>query len=438
MNKVSNNVSNNSFYTNFFKQDSIGNETRQIFIKYLVATAIVVVCAFTLLNILIHPSTAEYSIQKYFFLYTLPFIVVFALILNLTNNTKAGKLILKLIGIIGLFILGVYLYATSTNSVNIDSMLNSVLLWGIGVIGLAILYKSLINYMEKLKGVYGFIAQLIFYIPCILYDVWEYFIQQVNLTPYSIYLLILVEIILIVIYAFLPDISYQFSGEENSIMLVDNVKYLNEKEIVANSEVLRIPKDKQDENTSLSNDKYYKNYCISMWVFINPQSSTKEPYNVESEIMSYGFTDSDGVQHVKPMLRYYGGGGGDDQLIERNKYIFYFVRYPPVNQYTTDKHTFYDVTLENQKWNQIVLNYNRNNVELYINGDLERTFSMTKNMPTYNDLDTITIGEDNGLDGGICNVVYYKHPLSPEQIALSYNTMTLSNLPVPRKNKKNV
>ena len=191
MNKVSNNVSNNSFYTNFFKQDSIGNETRQIFIKYLVATAIVVVCAFTLLNILIHPSTAEYSIQKYFFLYTLPFIVVFALILNLTNNTKAGKLILKLIGIIGLFILGVYLYATSTNSVNIDSMLNSVLLWGIGVIGLAILYKSLINYMEKLKGVYGFIAQLIFYIPCILYDVWEYFIQQVNLTPYSIYLLII-------------------------------------------------------------------------------------------------------------------------------------------------------------------------------------------------------------------------------------------------------
>ena len=40
------------------------------------------------------------------------------------------------------------------------------------------------------------------------------------------------------------------------------------------------------------------------------------------------------------------------------------------------------------------------------------------------------------LDGGICNMVYYKHPLSPEQIALSYNTMALSNLPVPRKKKE--
>lgn len=430
-----NKTTNDSFYNNFFKTDSIGNETRQIFIKYLVATVIVAICGFTLLNILIHPGTAEYSVQKYFFLYTLPFILVMALILNLNKNVKAGKLILKLIGIVGLFIFGVYLYATSENSFNIASMSNNILFWIITLLGLVILYGALVKYMEKLKGWYGFIAQLIFYIPCVLYDVWEYFIQQVNLTPYSIYLLIFIEIILIVIYAFLPDISYQFSGEENSILLVDDVKFLNEKQIVANSEMLKIPND--PKNPILSDDKFYRNYCISMWVFVNPHSPLQQPYNVETEIMSYGFTDSEGIQHVKPMLRYYGGGGGDDQLIERNKYVFYFVRYPPINQYTTDQHTFYDVTLENQKWNQIVLNYNRNKVELYINGNLERTFSMAKSMPSYNDLDTITIGEDNGLDGGICNVVYYKHPLSPEQIALSYNTMATSNLPVPRKKNNN-
>ena len=37
-----------------------------------------------------------------------------------------------------------------------------------------------------------------------------------------------IEIILIVIYAFLPDISYQFSGQDNSILLVDDVKFLNQ------------------------------------------------------------------------------------------------------------------------------------------------------------------------------------------------------------------
>ena len=130
------------------------------------------------------------------------------------------------------------------------------------------------------------------------------------------------------------------------------------------------------------------------------------------------------------MIRYYGGGGGDDQQIERNKFVFYFSRYPPVEQYTANAHTFYDLTLPNQKWNQIVLNYNRNIVDLFINGVLERTFTMTNDMPIYNDLDTITVGDDNGLKGGICNVVYYKHPLSKEQIVTSYNTKMNSNPPV--------
>ena len=178
---------------------------------------------------------------------------------------------------------------------------------------------------------------------------------------------------------------------------------------------------------------YLRNYCISMWVYINPQSYNRLSYDKETEIFNYSFTDEEGIQRVKPMIRYYGGGGGRDQLIERNKYVFYFSKYPPTNQYAEDDHTFYDVTIENQKWNQIVLNYNRNKVDLYINGNLERTFPLNKDMPTYNDLDNITIGDDNGLDGAICNVVYYKHSLSADQIALSYNTMLTSNLPIPRK-----
>ena len=55
---------------------------------------------------------------------------------------------------------------------------------------------------------------------------------------------------------------------------------------------------------------------------------------------------------------------------------------------------------------------------------------MTNNMPIYNDLDTITVGDDVGIKGGICNVVYYKHPLTKEQIALSYNSKMSANPPV--------
>ena len=76
------------------------------------------------------------------------------------------------------------------------------------------------------------------------------------------------------------------------------------------------------------------------------------------------------------------------------------------------------------------MNYNRNNVDIFINGELSRSFVLTNDMPQYNDLDTISIGDEKGLKGGICNVVYYKHSLSKDQIVTHYNSKMLSNPPI--------
>ena len=51
-----------------------------------------------------------------------------------------------------------------------------------------------------------------------------------------------------------------------------------------------------------------------MWVYMNPHPPSHLAYSKESNILTYGYTDEDDVQHVKPMIRYYGGGGGDDVL----------------------------------------------------------------------------------------------------------------------------
>jgi hypothetical protein len=266
-----------------------------------------------------------------------------------------------------------------------------------------------------------------------------YVLEQINLTPYAIYVIIIIEILLIILYAYLPEISDKVTGQDNSIMLLDHVEFLDEgKIILANSDLLKISNLSQDKYSNKNDGNYLTNYCIEMWVYINTHQFSNHAYNKETEIFNYGFTDEKGIQHVKPMIRYYGGGGGDDQTIERNKFVFYFHRYSPINQYATSEHTFYDVTLKSQKWNQIILNYNRNNVDLYINGDLERTFKMNKSMPIYNDLDSITIGEENGIDGAISNIIYYKHPLTAKQIAYSYNSMINSSIPVPRKKSKKI
>ena len=431
------NIKNENFMSNLLKKNSIGKETRRIFLKYLVTSIVFVIAVSIFISISINPGTAEYNVQKYFFLYSIPIFFVFSLILNLNKNTKATKLFLKLLGVVCFFIFGIYLTSINTgNTFNIDYISNSTIKALIVIVGLGIFYRTLSKYMEGLKGWPGFIAQLIFYIPCVLYDVWEYFINEINLTPYSIYLFIVFEILLIILYFYLPDISDKVTGKDNGIVLLDNIEFLDNGElIIANSDDLKIPKQDESKYKDNLQGEYLTNYCLSMWIYINPHPANHASYNKEKQIFSYGFSDYAGVQHVKPMIRYYGGGDGSDQLIERNKLIFYLSRYPPVNQYDSDKHTFYDVTVKMQRWNQVVVNYNRNIVDIFINGILERSFTM-KDLPMYNDLDNIVIGDDNGIDGGICNITYYRHALTPEQIAFSYNTMVNSDLPVPRKKSK--
>ena len=246
MSSIKDNTNNSNFLSNLFKQNPTGQETRRILIKYLVTSVIFVFAISILISIFLNSGSAEYNIQKYFFVYALPIILIFCIILSLNKSTVATKLFLKLLGIVCLIIFGIYIYASTNSSLNIAAISNYTIVTLIFLFGLAIVYQGLLGYMEKLQGWGGFIAQLIFYIPCVIYDVWEYFLNEINLTPYSIYLFIVIEILFIILYFFLPDISNKLTGKDNSIQLLNNVEFLDNYElIIANSDDLKIPKDQK-------------------------------------------------------------------------------------------------------------------------------------------------------------------------------------------------
>ena len=85
-----------------------------------------------------------------------------------------------------------------------------------------------------------------------------------------------------------------------------------------------------------------------------------------------------------------------------------------------------------QKWNNIVINYTSNVVDLFINGNLETSFSYSPNykLPQYQVDDTIKIGSNDGLYGSICNIRYYHHPLSKSEIVNQYNLLVFKNPPI--------
>lgn len=406
-------------------------------IKYSVLTAILVGISILIIQIITNTSSTMYNVQKYFFVIVIPLVFIFALLLNLNTDRSGLYLFAKIALVLVVLGVGLYYYSqTSGNGFLYSSFTNYTVLAFIILISLMLLYSTVVNAMSKWTGVAGFIAQLIFYIPCILWDLWAYVFQEFKLTAWSTYGLLLLEIILITIYICLPALSNKVTGLKDGLQLMTDVYWLNQpSKVIATSEML-LANPTPTQAAQGQNGQYRTNYCISMWVYVNPQTSSTAAYNQETELFSYGYTDASGVQHVKPMIRYYGGGNDTDQLVERNKYVFYFSTYPPTDQYDSSGDTFYDVALPNQKWNQLVLNYNRNIVDLFINGNLERSFTMDNAMPIYSPLDAIRVGSLNGIQGAICNVAFYNHPLSKEQIAFSYNTLAFSNPPIPRNPMK--
>jgi hypothetical protein len=149
-----------------------------------------------------------------------------------------------------------------------------------------------------------------------------------------------------------------------------------------------------------------------MWIFINPQNMSNGAYSNETEIFNYGYGDE-----VKPRITYlYDKDGSDIYKI-----------------YCSNKKSPIQFTVTSQKWNQFVFNYNYNDsvVDIFINGNLERSVSFHEtSIPKYDASDIISFGSDRGVVGAICNVTYRSVPLTKKQIANSYNLLMNANPPL--------
>ena len=96
----------------------------------------------------------------------------------------------------------------------------------------------------------------------------------------------------------------------------------------------------------------------------------------------------------------------------------------------------YELNMPVQKWINFVFNYNDNDIDLFIDGNLERSFTFNENrkMPMYDSFsDNITVGSKNGIRGAISNISYYTKPLTKAQIATNYNIFMTNNAPMTLK-----
>ena len=272
-----------------------------------------------------------------------------------------------------------------TNIVEISLMLSII------VVGISSANNVIGRYLNNSTSWSGFALNLIVYIPCLFEDLLKSIKEDYALTPSVTVMLFATEMLLVSAYIALPRImSYRLKNDSTEVM--------NEPEFLDTA----ITRTFVEQDIGEHENKR-TNYAFSMWVYLNQQNNSGS----NNHIFSYGGS--------YPKIEYIKCKGEPS----KDKYRF------TVNTDT------YDINLPNQKWNNIVVNFNDNStVDIFANGSLERTFKSSSRKTTSNNApNAINIGSNNGLYGAICNINYYATPLTQSRIVEQYNLLYNKNPP---------
>ena len=318
--------------------------------------------------------------------------------------------------LLGAIVLMYVLFEISTKYESLESSLKkdlnmylSIIAVAIGLVGLAIIFNLFSEKLKRLKGISGFIVNFIFFIPCIISDFFEYIKNQFYLTPSVNYFLLVIEILLILAYIYIPRLLQQRLLESGTPILREP-RFLDTQSIIATmDDIPTSDKQKYDSNGDMVDDENEprKNYAISLWTYMNINAPTENGKHV----FSYGSSDS-----FKPKIEYLGNSENKEKRFQ-DKYQVWLSK---------DVHVY--VHLDPQKWNYWTFNYNQNVADIFVNGKLLKSETLS-NVPTYSSGDVITIGNEH-LDGAICNITYHKNMMIESEIANNYNILIHKNPPV--------
>lgn len=180
---------------------------------------------------------------------------------------------------------------------------------------------------------------------------------------------------------------------KTKILLKEPV-YLSKKKVIGNYE---------DIGSGVGAFNY--NYSISAWTFIHEQPpSLRKSSNKFTNIIDYANKPKIQFNPSTNTLRIIMSNGLDQDNVVYE---------------TTDFNL--------QRWNNIVVNYDGGTLDIFINGTL---VSSTNNIVPIMSYDEITAGENEGLSGGVCSVVYFPKPLTLSKIKSLYKSLKYKNPPI--------
>jgi hypothetical protein len=322
-------------------------------------------------------------------------------------SVKYSMIFLLFAGIsVGLIALLVHFSGKITSISSFASLLTNIII----VIVLMMLVYKVISYSTIFRSspLFRLFVNTILYIPCLVGGVaknlfWELFWMfkikpfgyAVNTPKFSIpnftqtlaneyantknsYLVILaISLLLFGCYFAYPYAENKYLAQGGK-QLLDEPIYLNGEKQLGTYEYLN------------GSDTFNYQYGISFWFYLDSNNTTSE----NMPILSFGNKLAVLYNPSQNLLQV--------QVEEKNESL------------TNETQTIYQKTgVYLQKWNHMIINYTGGTLDIFLNGDLVKS---SINIVPYMKLDTLVVGKNKGLNGGICNVVYFNKPLVVDQI----------------------
>jgi len=198
----------------------------------------------------------------------------------------------------------------------------------------------------------------------------------------------IVEFILITSYFAIPHL-FKLIMSHDGIKLLERPIYLNNEQ--------QFPEGDDTLHTKFSDNNIHNyHYSISAWFNLNPQPpNMSKKNNKYTNILNYG---------NKPKISF--NAATNSLRIETE------IKNKELTEIYLSKNIPY------QRWNNIVVNYDGGYMDVFLNGNLVSSKSNIVPVMSY---EKITIGEADGLEGGIKNVTFFNRILTKGEIKYSYD-----------------
>ena len=302
-----------------------------------------------------------------------------------TDNTRAW---IQLLCVFSLFILFVYFKHDS---------IWDVFKWTFVLLFVAFMLSMVLTVIVKLAGYLNLLMNVIvlvlfcvgLYVAAIQFP--SYFdpikillsklVRELHTTKPIVAGVLLVEIIVVLFYYYRFFTAFYYKHHRGHLLLNQ-------------------PMDLSQENTLNLVPKFVYNYALSGWFWINSVPSNQGYMT----IMNYGNIPNITYSPLKNKIRI--------TIKEQTGSNVNVCEIPEVPL---------------QKWNHILINNNRGIMDVFLNGKLYKSI---EGIVPYKSTEFVKTGEVHGIQGGVCNVMYFEEPLEISKIKKLYHSFKNYNPPV--------